>query len=141
MPRTKVKTTDTAPHVHKSEAEEQCELMRWAEQCAAAGIYPELAWLHAIPNGGRRDKVEAAHLKRQGVKSGVPDLCLPVPRGNYHGLYIEMKVGRNKPTENQQTWLYALNRNGYAVSVCYGAKEAQGAIERYLNLKEENKTC
>ncbi len=139
MPRTKVKTTDTAPPAHKSEAEEQCELMRWSEQCLNAGIYPELEWLHAIPNGGRRDKAEAAHLKRQGVKSGVPDLCLPVPRGKHHGLYIEMKVGKNKPTGNQLAWLLGLSRNGYAVKVCYSAREAREAIVRYL-LSEEDKS-
>jgi hypothetical protein len=119
--------------VHKSEAEEQCELIAWANQCAAVGIHPELKWLHAIPNGGRRDKAEAAHLKRQGVKPGVPDLCLPVPRGRYHGLYIEMKVGKNKPTENQVEWLSALDGMGYAVAVCYSVSEGRDTIEEYLS--------
>lgn len=120
------------PKVRLSEAQEQCKLMAWAGHCLDAGIYPELEWLYAIPNGGKRDRAEAAHLKRQGVKPGVPDLCLPVPRGEFHGLYIEMKVGRNKPTENQLAWILGLKRNGYAVMVCYGAKEAQDAIRRYL---------
>lgn len=120
------------PKVRLSEAQEQCKLMAWAGHCLDAGIYPELEWLYAVPNGGKRDRAEAAHLKRQGVKPGVPDLCLPVPRGEFHGLYIEMKVGRNKPTENQLAWILGLKRNGYAVMVCYGAKEAQDAIRRYL---------
>lgn len=102
---------------HLSEAEEQCKLMAWAEYCVWAGVYPELALLFAIPNGGKRNAAEAAHLKRQGVKSGVPDLCLAVPRGQYHGLYIELKVGKNKPTDNQIGWLRLLKQHGYAVAV------------------------
>ena len=55
--------------------------------------YPELKLLHHCPNGGKRDRVSAAVLKRQGVKAGVPDLHLPVPKGQYASLYIEMKYG------------------------------------------------
>lgn len=51
---------------------------------------PELEYLHHVPNGGKRDKATAIALKRQGVKAGVPDVVLPVPRGEYHGLYIEL---------------------------------------------------
>ena len=79
-----------------SEAQEQCELIKWADSCVKTNIHPELAMLYAVPNGGRRDKAEAAHLKMQGVKAGVPDLCLAVPKGKYHGLYIELKVEKIK---------------------------------------------
>lgn len=71
-----------------SEAQEQCKLIKWADKCVQMKIHPELSMLYAVPNGGRRDKAEAAHLKRQGVRAGVPDLCLAVPKGKYHGLYI-----------------------------------------------------
>ncbi len=48
-------------------------------------VVPELAWLHAIPNGGSRgddEKTRAIRggaLKAEGVKSGVADVFLPVP--------------------------------------------------------------
>lgn len=84
-----------------SEAQEQCKLIKWADKCVQMKIHPELSMLYAVPNGGRRDKAEAAHLKRQGVRAGVPDLCLAVPKGKYHGLYIELKVGNNKTSEHQ----------------------------------------
>lgn len=74
----------------------------------------------------------AANLRRQGVKSGVPDLCLPVARGGYHGLYIEMKYGKNKTSENQNKWLEALRAQNYAAAVCYGWQEAQQVITNYL---------
>jgi hypothetical protein len=66
--------------------------------------YPALRMLHAIPNGGHRHKATAARLKAAGVKAGVPDICLPVARGDWHGLYIELKVGKNKLTEAQRRW-------------------------------------
>lgn len=116
----------------RSEAQEQSELIRWANQCAELGIYPELKMLYAIPNGGSRNKLEAVNLKRQGVKAGVPDLCLAVPKGNYSGLYVEMKVKPNKTTPNQNIWLENLKHYGYATYICYSAAEAKKVIEDYI---------
>ena len=65
-------------------------------------------------------------------KAGVPDLCLPVARNGFHGLYIEMKYGKNKTTDNQKEWLKALTDQGYYTVVCYGAEEAERIIARYL---------
>ena len=114
----------------RAEDREQEMLMQWARQTEI--VYPELALLHHIPNGGKRNAAEAAHLKRLGVKAGVPDLCLPVPRGRFHGLYIELKAGKNRPTDAQRTWIDALSAQGYAAFVCYGAACAQKLIETYL---------
>ena len=50
-----------------SEAQEQCKLIKWADKCVQMKIHPELSMLYAVPNGGRRDKAEAAHLKRQSL--------------------------------------------------------------------------
>lgn len=66
----------------RSEATEQERVINWATFYAKD--FPELALLHHIPNGGSRNQLEAANLKRQGVKAGVPDLCLPVPRNGKH---------------------------------------------------------
>ena len=115
------------------ESNEQEALFRWA--AFARGKYPELDLLYHIPNGGSRNRLEAANLKRQGVKAGVPDLCLPVARGKYHGLYIEMKYGKNKTSENQNIWLKALAAQDYAAAVCYGWQEAQELITKYLELR------
>lgn len=125
-------TRGVASHV-QHEATEQMALFRWA--AFARGKYPELDLLYHIPNGGSRNKIEAANLKRQGVKSGVPDLCLPVARGGWHGLYIELKYGKNKPTANQRAWMHALMLQGYAVAVCYGWQEAVEALTKYLEVE------
>lgn len=79
----------------RSEATEQERVINWATFYAKD--FPELDLLHHIPNGGSRNQLEAANLKRQGVKAGVPDLCLPVARNGKHGLYVEMKWERTKP--------------------------------------------
>ena len=117
------------------EAMEQEALFEWAAY--NVGKYPELRLLYHIPNGGRRDPKEAAFLKRQGVKAGVPDLCLPVARKGYHGLYIELKYGRNKPTQDQRRWLSELSKQGYCVVTCYGWEQAKTWIEGYLDYKDE----
>lgn len=113
-----------------SEAIEQQHLFQWAG--FAEGKYPELRYMFHVPNGGSRNKAEAAHLKAQGVKSGVPDICLPVPKGSKHGLWIEMKAGRNKTTERQDAYLDFLKEHHYHVAVCYGWEEAREVILEYL---------
>lgn len=115
-----------------TEADEQKALMQWAKW--QEGRYPELKLLYHCPNGGTRNKLEAANLKRQGVKAGVPDLFLPVPRSQKYGLFIEMKVGRNKCTDNQKKWIRNLLEQGYEVKVCYSCEEAIQVIKKYLNI-------
>lgn len=94
--------------------------------------YPELEMLFAIPNGGDRHPKVAAKLKAEGVKRGVPDLCLPVPRGRYHGLYIELKAGKGRPTKEQKEWLHKLTAQGYLACLCVGADPAIRIIMEYV---------
>lgn len=117
-----------------TEAQEQKFLFQWV--ALAEQKYPELELLHHIPNGGKRNVREAASLKKQGVKSGVPDICLPSAHGGYHGLYIELKVGKNKTSDNQNKWLEMLMKQKYFVSVCYGWRQAADLLEEYLSKPE-----
>ena len=110
-----------------TEHQEQVQLFRWA------ALRPDLELLHAIPNGGERNVIVARTLKAEGVKAGVPDICLPVPRGGKCGLYIELKRqkgGRVSP--EQLYWLEALMREGYACAVCLGWEAARQVIEDYM---------
>ena len=94
-----------------TESEEQQMLMRWAS--LASGANPELRLLYHVPNGGSRGKAEAGRFRAEGVKSGVPDLCLPVARGKWHGLYIELKRTKGgRVSQAQREWLAALQREG-----------------------------
>jgi hypothetical protein len=62
--------------------------------------------LFAIPNGGARHKAIAGKLRAEGVRAGVPDICLPVPRGEYHGLFIELKRPKGgHVSEEQEAWI------------------------------------
>lgn len=94
--------------------------------------FPELQLIFHIPNGGKRNATEAARFKAMGVKAGVPDLFLPVPKDGYAGLFIEMKYGKNKTTENQEEWIENLKKQGYKVVVCYGGEAATRELEAYM---------
>ena len=102
---------------------------------------------YAIPNGGKRHVKNASDLKKQGVSAGVPDLCIPIPNENYHGLYIEMKrrpkilkSGKKSYTNSsasisQLEWISKLNTLGYKATICYGSDEAIKVIQEYLENK------
>ena len=113
-----------------TEHDEQVALFRWAAENEAA--HPELRMLHATPNGGYRPVHTAVMLKAEGVKAGVPDVCLPVPRGRFHSLWIEMKRKPNKPTLEQEQWVASLRRYGNQAVICYSATEAINCIMAYL---------
>ena len=125
----KVKAADALP-VPTESAEQQC-LFRWAAH--SRGKWPEIELMYHIPNGGTRSKSEAGRFRAEGVKAGVPDICLPVARGGYHRMYVEMKRrkgGRVSP--EQAAWIDALIHEGYVAIVCRGWEEAAGQIEAYM---------
>ncbi len=111
----------------RSEFAEQKALFAWSN------YFPELRWMFAIPNGGKRDARVGMMMKYQGVKAGVPDVFLPLPRHGYHGLFIEMKVGKNKPSKSQNEFINFATKNKYRCEVCYSCKEAIKKILWYLD--------
>ena len=124
-------TKTRKPRVEREHAE-QVALVTWAK--FESGRVPELALLFAIPNGGHRNKATAGKLKAEGVKAGVPDLCLPVARGHYHGLYIELKAKGGRATPDQRDWLIELGKQGYYTALCFGWEFAKETIEKYLGV-------
>lgn len=114
----------------------------------ATNAVPELEWLHAIPNGGLRDKRTAAMLKAEGVKRGIPDVFLPLPcygsvgHGmkciTYAGLYVEMKRPKSdrgaqgRTSDDQDGAISYLRRRSYAVSVCFSWDAAAREIQSYI---------
>ena len=123
-----------------SEHEDQVALIRWAD--ASAVELPALRWLFAVPNGGLRDKIVAARMKAEGLRAGVPDLFLPLPRltpgHERYGLFVEMKYGRNKPSDVQVEWHDYLREAGYEVVVCWGWQEAARVILDYMDVAEDD---
>lgn len=118
-----------------SEEREQMALFAWLDW-VAKGV-PEAKWVFHIPNGGDRHPAVGRKLRRMGVKAGVPDIFVPVPRGGYHGLWIEMKGETGRVKKVQKPWLEFLREQGYRVEVCRGADEAMSAIVEYLGEGEE----
>jgi hypothetical protein len=117
-----------------TESQEQQMLFKWAQ--LQTGKYPELKLLFHVPNGGSRKKSEAGRFKAEGVKAGVPDICLPVARGNYHGLYVELKRQKRSTTSDvQKDWIQDLSAQGYFAVVCKGWEKAAEAIIQYLKME------
>ena len=112
----------------------QYALMLWAQQASVRHQWPELALLYHIENERQCSPQQAARRKRMGVKRGVPDLCLPVRRGPYAGLYIELKTPAGRPSQEQTWWVHQLQEAGYSACVCYGWEAARDELLHYLNL-------
>ena len=113
-----------------TEDEEQIWLFSWAK--LNSGKWPELELMHHIPNGGKRSKTEAARFKAMGVKRGVSDIFLPVARGGFHGLYIELKAKDGKVESAQKDWIESVRKQGYCGAVCFGGGLAADLIQKYL---------
>lgn len=118
----------------RSEDTEQISVIQWVQY--QIPHHPELNLLHHCPNGGSRNRLEAAKLKQMGVRAGVPDLHLPIPKGIYSGLYIEMKYGDGRIEKSQREFLKEAAQYGNYCAVCYGAEEAINIIAQYINLKK-----
>lgn len=127
---------------HYGEHEEQAALIQWARYMR--GQIPELRLLHSVPNGGARPQrtdrrgrtysPEAVRLAEEGLEPGIPDLHLPVGRGEYYSLYIEMKYGKNKTSPEQDEIIELLRAEGNKVVVCYSWLDGRQAIMDYLGL-------
>ena len=121
----------------------QCTVIDWIRQMQDA--IPELQTVYAVINGaklpymrnkkGKRYSSQALYLLREGLKPGVPDIACPFARGGYHALYIELKIGKNKPTKIQQAMIDRLIKQGNKVDVCYSADDAIDVIKDYLGIK------
>ena len=110
-----------------SERDEQIKLFQWFR------LHPALK-RHAvyIPNDGKRSPQLGAVYKKMGLRPGTSDIFIAVPRGQYHGLWIELKFGKNKPTPAQLQFLEDMRENNYKCEVIWGADAAIQFIEDYL---------
>ena len=111
-----------------TEHQHQKALIRWFDLA-----YPDFrGLLFATPNGGQRHPAVAAKLKAEGVRRGVPDLCLPVARHGFHGLFIELKTETGRLTREQAQWLERLDAEGFMAVWCRGWANAQQTLIDYL---------
>lgn len=118
------------------EHREQTALFEWASWVKEPLRTTLSDLLYAYPAGGKRSPATARRMKAEGQKAGIPDLFLARARNGKHGLYIELKVGKNKPKPVQKERMAALEKEGYEVAVCYGWIAAAKKIMRYLSLSD-----
>lgn len=126
MKKNKKDSGSTPAMESPTEHQIQCAVIDF---CALKGIP-----IFAIPNGGFRHITTAKKLQREGVKSGVPDLFIPVIRPQYGGMFLEMKRKGGKLSDVQKFWLNQLEEEGYRVKVAFSVDEAIKAIEEYVAL-------
>lgn len=115
-----------------SEHNEQSAYFDWLQ--IMSNRHEQLNWIFAVPNGGKRHIGTAKKLKKEGVKSGVPDIFIPIPSDGYHGLWIEMKYGKNTLSSNQIDWMNYLISAGYRHVTCWSADEAINITKEYLHI-------
>ncbi len=113
-----------------SEQQSQAAFFRWASMQR----FPGIELLHAIPNGGSRNLLEAVNLKRSGVKAGVPDVSWPVARGGFIGLAIEFKDKDNNPSKEQRERITRMQVEGWCVAVCWTWEAAARLLKGYAGM-------
>lgn len=96
--------------------------------------YPSLADdFHHFANERKCSYQQGALLKRMGVKRGVADFFLAYPNKGTAGLWIELKVGKNKPTPEQVDFLKRKASRGYAAACVWGKEAVKAIIRDYLD--------
>jgi len=106
---------------------EQIALFEWLEYQPYIKDY----FFH-IPLERKCSIQQGALLKRMGVRAGCADIFGAIPTDKYHGLFIELKVGKNRLTPNQKIFLDNMTAKGYKAVCCHGFEEARDVILNYL---------
>lgn len=113
----------------------QSAVFTWARMPCVTAQYPGINLLEGSMNGVKLTAIQAAKAKAAGMLRGAHDLHLPVPRGGFTGLSIELKAGKNKPTEEQIAYGEALIEQGWKVLYLWDNwEEVKDEIERYMRL-------
>jgi hypothetical protein len=108
----------------------------WALFARTKGIDERL--LFAIPNAGgyvggfQKNMLRVMSMKREGVRPGVPDYFLAIPKAGSGGLFIELKAPKGSASKDQKEVLSLLESQNYGCVVAFGWDEAKTAIEEWL---------
>jgi len=116
----------------RSEYDAQVAIFEWA--ALYQNQYPDLWLLHGSIMGGTDISPRILNkFRKAGMKKGKPDINLPVPRGGYCGLWIELKrQGGPNPTQEQREWLVRLAQAGHYCVCCKGSDAAISIIKQYI---------
>lgn len=93
--------------------------------------------IFAIPNGGSRNSIEAANLKREGALSGVSDLIV-IARKSV--LFVEMKTEKGKQQETQKKFQSNVENLGHQYVICRSLDNFQLTIKQWLKNIQKDET-
>ena len=107
--------------------------------------YPGLDLAFAVPNAAKRSMGLAMRMRKEGLRAGVPDWWLPVPRHgwtNYTvvgertvtfvaGIVIEFKSGKGRLSKEQAAYMKRLESECWQVHVCRSTEEAIKVVKSY----------
>lgn len=123
----------------KPESELRRTLARWLQY-----QYPNVIYRFDLAADLKLTMGQARKHKELHPKRGYPDLFIAEPRGEYCGMYVELKADGNNPykrngelkksehLKEQEVMLNELNSRGYFAKFATGFNEAKGLIESYL---------
>lgn len=127
-----------APSAEPFESQEQISVVEWWNLVSKSYGLPRWC-LYSVPNGGvlRGDAVQRAiqmaRLKKEGLRTGAPDLVLDVARGTCHGLRLELKrLTLGTQSDEQKDFAAYYAQAGYQYVLCRGAEAAIKTIKEYL---------
>ena len=118
-------------HKPQTESQIQKDCVRWFRE-----RYAEIEPLFfSVANGGARNVWTAKIMKDEGVRAGVADLILLIPRHGFACLCIEMKTPDGKQSDSQKVFekMCKQYRNKYVV--CHSLPEFQKVVMEYLEDK------
>lgn len=119
------------------EFQHQCALFEWARMPGVLRKYPALDLLSSSQNGANMGEVERQKAAKSGLLPGEMDLKLPVARGRFIGLVIELKYGKNKPTKEQLRYARRMTEEGHFAAFLWSWEDAMQLIVNYL----EGRVC
>ena len=76
-------------------------------------------------------------LKKMGMKTGVSDIFIAIPKGEYNGMWLELKdEGKsiNDVTDAQKEHLTLMREMGYCATWAAGSDSAIAKIKKYMEL-------
>jgi hypothetical protein len=119
-----------------SEFTSQAALFTWARLPTIVKAYPGIDLLEGSMNGVRLTKAQAGKAKAAGMLKGSHDVKLPIARGPYRGLSIEMKFGKNTLTDEQKWYGQRLRNEGWRVEACWDWVAARNLVIEYLTQED-----
>ncbi len=121
-----------APKAIGPEHRIQQAVVQFCDAMPAHGPLGALRLFYAIPNGGARSPQAAQYLRAEGLRPGMWDNCLPLPRFGFGAAYLEHKAVPQRLTADQIAVGWALVRAGNAVRISYSFEDSRDFLTKYL---------